>query len=293
MKKHLIVAGKAIAFFILWGATLPIMMIPSIEEPAFLNANTAFLRLWWELLPLISILLVTGIFVLLIERNKIKVPILNNLKKNIVMGFILGFLWLGAVVMFFILIGVFTFGDTNNVSFLPIWFVAVLLNVIMQNCLVRGYLFSLFKEKYNVIVAVIITTILFTALHGGAFEAGIIAVLNVATMSIFVSLLLIYTGGLIAPIIAHFVWNSLGRLILGVVSMADDYPNLFNISLSGSTLISGGAYMIEGSIVVLVMNILLIGFVTFLLCRQSKQSHSIKGKMGEASPASLEACDPL
>ena len=135
----------------------------------------------------------------------------------------------------------------------------------MQNYLVRGYLFALFREKYNTITAVIITTVLFTAMHGGAFEAGVVAVLNVVTMSVFVSLLLIYTESIITPIIVHFIWNSIGRLIFGVVSMADDYPNLWDSNLSGNNLISGGVFKIEGSIVVFAINIILIAIMLYLL----------------------------
>jgi membrane protease YdiL (CAAX protease family) len=107
-------------------------------------------------------------------------------------------------------------------------------------------------------------------MHAGAFEAGFIAVLNVITMSVFVSLLLIHTESLLAPIIAHFIWNSIGRLVFGVVSMADDYPSMWNCNISGNILISGGEYKIEGSIVVLAANLILIALMTFLLKRRAK-----------------------
>ena len=95
---------------------------------------------------------------------------------------------------------------------------------------------------------------------------------TVVTMSLFVSLLLIYTKSLLAPIVVHFIWNSVGRLIFGVVSMADDYPSLLNCSLSGSSLISGGAFKIEGSIVVFMINLILIVITAYLLKKRSKQA---------------------
>ena len=269
--KHLVVTGKAFGFFILWGLSITVIMIPVIAKPAFLNGNAAFLRLWWELIPLLGILLATGIFAWGVEKNRIKIPILKKPIKNTIIGLLLGCLWFGVTILFLFLIGVLTIGEKNNVPYLPIWFIAVLLNVIMQNYLVRGYLFSLFKEKYNTATAVIITTILFTALHGGAFEAGLVAVLNVITMSVFVSLLLIHTESLLTPIIVHFTWNSVGRLVFGVVSMADDYPNIWTCNLSGNNLISGGVFKIEGSIVVLAVNLVLITLMIFLLKRCSKR----------------------
>ncbi len=49
---------------------------------------------------------------------------------------------------------------------------------------------------------------------------------------------------------------------MGGVSLAEDYPHLFNMVISGNSILSGGSCKIEGSIVVLFMNlILMFGFV--------------------------------
>ena len=66
-----------------------------------------------------------------------------------------------------------------------------------------------------------------------------------------------YTESLVAPIVIHFLWNGVGG-----VSLAEDYPHLFNMVISGNSILSGGSCKIEGSIVVLFMNlILMFGFV--------------------------------
>lgn len=82
--------------------------------------------------------------------------------------------------------------------------ISAFLNTIMQEMLVRGYLYQMIKSKYNIVAAVIVSTGLFTFAHGGAFEAGILPVLNVITMSLFMTAVLEYTDSLIAPIIIHF-----------------------------------------------------------------------------------------
>lgn len=268
MKNHLVTAGKAIGFFAMWLITTVVFAIPEVDQPPFLSDNAAMLRLWWELLPLLGVLLCTGVFVFLIEKRRITVSLFKNSLNSLVLGVVLGIVWLGSTVLVLYLLGVLTLGDKKDVSYMPIWVLAVLLNVIMQNYLVRGYLFSLFKTKYNAAVAVVITTILFTLMHGGAFEAGIVAVLNVITMSVFVSLLLVCTESLLAPIIVHFIWNGVGCLVLGGVSLASDYPNLWNSILSGSDLVTGGSAKIEGSIVVLIVNAVLISTTAFLLKRR-------------------------
>lgn len=108
----------------------------------------------------------------------------------------------------------------------------------------------------------------YDALYGGAFEAGTLPVLNVLTMSLFMTTVLEYTNSLIAPIIVHFLWNSVGAIILGGVSLAEDYPHLFNMTFGGNQLLSGGIYKIEGSVVVFVLNVIMI--IGFIMAKKKK-----------------------
>lgn len=57
---------------------------------------------------------------------------------------------------------------------------------------------------------------------------------------------------------SHALWNIIGGLILGGVRLADDYPSLITMTPSNNQILSGGDCMIEGSVVVLIINIILI-----------------------------------
>jgi len=60
--------------------------------------------------------------------------------------------------------------------------------------------------------------------------------------------------------------NSIGCLILGTVALADDYPHLWNSALSGNNILSGGAAKLEGSVIVLIINsvlMLLMAYFSF------------------------------
>lgn len=61
----------------------------------------------------------------------------------------------------------------------------------MQELLVRGYLYQMLKQKHNIVAATIVTTALFTALHGGVCKIeGSILVLfvNVTLIVLFMFL---------------------------------------------------------------------------------------------------------
>lgn len=247
MKKFFGVLIKAAAFFIGW--------IVCIERLPIIDSD--ILTVWRfnaELEPLLAIILLTFVF-WRIDRKELHISILSRPLVNTTLGIGTGCAWLGMVVGILIWTGTMQFSGVNHVSMLWLWIFSAFLNVIMQELLVRGYLYQLIKSAYHVIPAAIITTALFTLMHGGAFEAGLVPVLNVVTMSLLMTAVLEYTKSLLAPIMIHFIWNAIGAIIFGGVSLADDYPNLIHTTFSGNSLLSGGSCKIEGSIVVLALNL--------------------------------------
>lgn len=260
MKKFLIIILKIIIFFIGWAICAGFGNIPS--------NNPAIWRLGAEAFPLVYLCIFSFIF-WLIERKRIIIISFKKPILNVFIGIGIGIAWIGVTVIIMYLIGTLFFSGSNRIEYLSVWLFACFLNVIMQELLVRGYIYQLIKSEYNIVISIIVTTILFTVMHGGAFETGIVAVLNVITMSVFMSLILEYTGSLVAPILVHTFWNSIGSIILGGVSLADDYPHLMNLVFSDSKLVSGGNCKMEGSIVVLIMNVIFIIYFYILLKRKN------------------------
>lgn len=200
-----------------------------------------------------------------IERKNITIVPMQQSFKSIVFGILAGSLWIGVVVLILFATNTISFVGKNSISYLSIWAISCFLNVIMQEVLVRGYIYQLLKRNYSIFVSTIVTTTLFLFCHGGAIESGIVPILNIVSMSIFMTLVLEYTQNIIASIIIHFIWNFVGGIILGGVSLADDYPSIFKIAYHGNELLTGGVYKIEGSVVVLIVNITLISLFYYLL----------------------------
>lgn len=255
MKKLVSVSIKTIIFFVGWAICASVIPIPDV-------ASAVVWRFWAELIPFLSIIALTLIF-WLIDKRKIRLHLTGKPVYNIILGCVTGAIWLGVSIGILFLIGVVHIDGRNQISMIWLWMFSAFLNTVMQEMLVRGYLYQMIKSNYNIVAAVIVSTGLFTFAHGGAFEAGILPVLNVITMSLFMTAVLEYADSLIAPIIIHFLWNGVGAIIMGGVSLAEDYPHLFNMIISGDPILSGGSCKIEGSIIVLLMNLLLmIVFVT-------------------------------
>lgn len=240
-------AIKTIGFFVGWAILASVIPIPDFTDPAVL-------RFFAELIPFVCVVAITVLF-LIIERGKVAVCRMERPLHTIVLSCVLGIIWLGIAVAILAIMGVIHIESTNQIELLWLWILSAFINTVMQELLVRGYLYRMIQKNYNTVAATIISTALFTIAHGGAFEAGVIPVLNVLTMSLFMTALLEYTGTLCAPICVHFLWNSIGAILLGGVSLAEDYPHLLNMVFDGNVLLSGGACKIEGSIVVLILNV--------------------------------------
>lgn len=254
MKKVLSVSIKTIIFFVGWAICVSVIPIPD-------TASAVIWRFWAELIPLLSVIAITLIF-WLADQKKIRLHLTGKPVYNIILGGVTGTIWLGASVGILSILGVVQIEGKNQIAMLWLWLLAAFLNTVMQEMLVRGYLYQMIKNNGSIAAAIIVSTGLFTFAHGGAFEAGILPVLNVITMSLFMTAVLEYTGSLIAPIVIHFLWNGVGAIILGGVSLAEDYPHLFDMTIHGNPILSGGSCKIEGSIIVLFMNLaFLIGFV--------------------------------
>lgn len=261
MKKILITTGKVLVFLIGWA------LVGSIF-PVSDSLDTSVWRFWAELIPLLAIVGFTLLF-WLFEKKRIKLQIVLSPLKDMIIGTVLGILWIGIPAIVFVLSGIMKITACNTVPKLWLWVITVFINAAMQELLVRGYLYQMLKVDYNVIVATVITTTFFTFMHGGAFQAGLVPVLNVITMSLLMTIVLEYTQSLLVPTIMHFIWNCVGGVILGGVVLADDYPHLCVTEFTGHKLLSGGEPKIEGSIIVLILNIVFILVFSFLLRKRN------------------------
>lgn len=240
---------KILAFLIIW-----LVLVVLIDFPI---KNDAWCRLSAEIVPLISLILVTYIFARLDGFHNF-IAYKDNKGSSAILGIIVGLVWILVPTLILFKTDNFTIVGKNKIDYLWVWIVAAFLNVIMQELLVRAYIYALLKRDHNRKIAVLITTVIFTLFHGGAIEAGFLAVINVISMNLFINCLYEYQRNIISPILAHGIWNILGSIFLDVVSLADDYPSLLRVVASDNTIFSGGAYKIEASILVTGMNFLLL-----------------------------------
>lgn len=263
MKKVFKTIIKFISFFIIWAVLGGLVPIPEQLSPSIW-------RFLAELLPLLLMVLITYLYIKFIDKKEYDLKLKDTNFLNYLKAIMIGNIWIFTTIGIAFVLKVLKINGSNN-AFLLIWGISLFLNTIMQELLARGYLYQMIKKNHNIIAAIIITTCLFTLMHGGAFEAGILAILNVLSMSLLMTILLEYYNSLWVPIIVHFIWNFIGGLVFGVVSLAEDYPFIYNTVSYGNKIVSGGTFKIEGSIIVTIINIVLLLIYIFLLHNKKKK----------------------
>ena len=125
----------------------------------------------------------------MIEKKEVRIPIMQNSIKGILSGTVAGIIWIGFSATLLLVSNQMVIIEYNDVPLLGLWILSAFINVAMQEMLVRGYIYQLLKTRYNLSVAIFVTTAIFTLLHGGVFEAGIVPVVNVITMCLFTTAL--------------------------------------------------------------------------------------------------------
>ena len=270
MKKLLSTTLKIIAFFAMWIVLLQLCKMDLFKPPGFFGANEALTEVWTQGLAFIAMIIVSIIFIWLVDFGKI-VPTLTTAPiRDTLFGIIIGLIWICGTLGLLLLTGSIDFKEWHTIPNLLIWTIAILLNTITIEFMFRGYIFSLLNKKYSAFAAVAIPSFIYVAVHGNALNNGMMSILFVLTASILLSLMRYHTKGMLAPLLAHFVWNFVGGLVIGGVPIGAHYPNMLDKDLNGLALVTGGDAKFEGSALALIVMINLI-YLVILLMKDAKE----------------------
>jgi uncharacterized protein len=132
--------------------------------------------------------------------------------------------------------------------------VVVLAQVVAEEALFRGWLQPLLARSWGAVPAAVASAALFALVHiaGGAW--GPLTLLNLFAGGLFFAALAARSGGIAAPVAAHWAWNAGEQLLLGL----DPNPGVgsfgaaWDLELAGATLWGGSAQGLNASLAMLV-----------------------------------------
>ena len=252
--------GGIIIFFLLYG-------FAEIAVPAISNT-------WLRMAACIGAgcfaLFVYAIWTNLTEHRPITELDLNRTWKDLGLGLLLGVLYFGAVVGLMALAGSYSITEAHlNIipqlaSFLMFFFVAV-----FEEILFRGVVFRMIDDRWNTAVALILSALLFGAIHIWNPGATLWSSFAIAVEAgLLLGAAYKHSGTLWLPIGIHWAWNYVQGNVLGfAVSGTQAGDKIFSSIISGPDWVTGGIFGAEASVPAVAVGLLL----TIILLAGSKR----------------------
>lgn len=224
------------------------------------SVKTTFQDFILNFFGLIGLLLVLWLFMKYIINEKL-ISLgfhLKNKFKHFYFGVFLGFYIMGSAYLLLNQMDEIKYVKTAfkiDEIFLSIGlFVIVAIN---EEVLMRGYVLRNLMFSFNKYIALILSSILFSLLHGFNPNMDWFSYLNLFLAGILLGSTYIFTKNLWFPIALHFSWNFFQSLFGFNVSGQNIY-SLIEFKITKPNLINGGSFGFEGSILCIVIQLILI-----------------------------------
>lgn len=251
--------------------SMPIALI--LEINPFFKPSLNFIVLFSFLFSFIGASLLVFFRVVKIEKRKISSIGFSKEKWLIkyIIGFLIGLILMGLVVLILYLFGFATINKTSNQPIGKLALVNIFVLLIgwiiqggTEEIVTRGWLMNVLGARYGIKFGLFISSVLFGALHLFNPNVNYIAILNIILVGYLFGLYVIKTNDLWGACGIHSAWNfAQGNLFGFEVSGLDiNVGSLFDFNLTGNSLISGGSFGPEAGLCSTL--ILILGIITIL-----------------------------
>ncbi|MBK7573519.1 MAG: CPBP family intramembrane metalloprotease [Saprospiraceae bacterium] len=184
------------------------------------------------------------------EKREIKEFSKIGLFKHLTIGIALGVLLQSLTIFVIYLKGGYSIVSINPILFLVPPFTMAFTSAIFEEILMRGIIFRITEEKLGSYFALLISAILFGAMHLGNPNSSLTAAIGLAIQAgLLLASAYIYSRNLWFPIAIHFAWNFTQSAIFGAnVSGNTISKTLITSKIEGAEWFTGGQFGPEGSI---------------------------------------------
>lgn len=134
---------------------------------------------------------------------------------------------------------------------------------ISEELLSRGYLLPYLEKHYGALAAIILSSLIFTAIHLGNDHLSTVGLLSIFLAGVMLAQLRMIYGNLWVPIGAHITWNYLQGAVFGFSVSGHVTESILLPTFDSPSLINGGEFGIEGSIIA----VLVLSGAIFTLAR--------------------------
>ena len=145
-----------------------------------------------------------------------------------------------------------------------------ILIALTEEIMIRGYVLGrLLRTRLNKFLSLLISSVLFSLMHLFNPNVAFLPMLNLVLAGCLLGAAFLYTRNLWFPISLHLFWNWLQGPVLGYkVSGIELCPPMLQLQLPENTILNGGTFGFEGSIICTILMIVLTGSIIWYFERR-------------------------
>jgi membrane protease YdiL (CAAX protease family) len=140
---------------------------------------------------------------------------------------------------------------------LPLLLLGFLIQGGLEEWIVRGYVYRALKDRWQPWAAALASSVLFSFLHAANPNVSWVALVNIVLAGMILAALVERSGSLWGATLAHGVWNFSVACLLSVRLSGFEAFHLFDVSIQGDDLLTGGEFGPEGSLALTAFGLLL------------------------------------
>ena len=223
----------------------------------------------WPVSVVVSVAMIAlyALFVKWFEREPAEDIPLRKLSADTAKGFGVGAGFIIAVVAVMLTTGLckITSSGTDQTMGIITAFFYFILVAVGEEIIFRGVLFRWIDEKWGFVTALVISAVLFGAMHKGQPNATWWSSLAIAIEAgLMLGAAYKWSGTLWFPIGIHWAWNFFqGNLFGFAVSGSDAGASLFQTTVNGPDILTGGPFGAEASFITVVLGAILSAWFIF------------------------------
>jgi len=183
----------------------------------------------------------------------------SDYKKDLLIGLIVGFILIASGFIILLLMGNLSIISSNiNIPLLLGYVLLFTIASLNEEIMIRGYILNNFSESMNKYMALIVSSLLFSAMHLANANVTLGSVLNIFLAGILLGIYYVHKQNLWFPISLHFAWNFFQGPIFGFEVSGVDVTGVINQEIQGPDLLTGGTFGFEGSVIATLLMVISI-----------------------------------
>jgi membrane protease YdiL (CAAX protease family) len=234
-------------------------------------------------------LLAYAAFVRVIERRAPSELALGPAARETALGVGLGALLFSLTVGLLYVFGFYRVSGLNPWTVLVPALTISITSGVVEELIFRGIIFRIAQEGLGTWLALLLSAVIFGALHLANPNATLMAGLAIAIEAgVLLAAVYLVSGRMWAAMGLHFSWNFTQGGIFGVAVSGNEVPGLLESTLVGPPLLSGGSFGAEASIFAVVV---CVAAAAVFIAKARREGRIVPMPWGRKTGAEVETGD--